>query len=280
MVDLSTVHGLILDMDGVLWKDHEPIGNLPSIFERIHRLGLKVILATNNATKDVQNYLDKLQSFGVKLESWQVVNSSMAAVSYLKRRFPQAGPVYVVGMDGLKRTLSEAGFDHREQGEVLAVVVGMDRSLTYAKLRRATLLIRAGVPFIGTNSDRSFPTPDGLAPGAGAILAAIHTASDVAPIICGKPEPELYQLAMDRLMLLPEAVLAVGDRLETDILGGQAIGCRTAVVLSGVATPEAAASWQPPPDLVASELSSVIDILEEQLTFIGTTGDIDDPGVL
>jgi 4-nitrophenyl phosphatase len=262
MVDLTTVRGLILDMDGVLWKDHEPIGNLPSIFERIKRLGLQVILATNNATKDVKDYLNKLQEFDVKLDSWQVINSSMAAVSFLKRSFPQPGPVYVVGMDGLKRTLSEAGFIHHEQGDVLAVVVGMDRTLTYDKLRRATLLIRTGVPFIGTNPDRSFPTPEGLAPGAGAILAAIQTASDIAPIICGKPEPELYQLALNRFNLPPQAVLAVGDRLETDILGGQNIGCRTAVVLSGVTTLHAVSSWQPSPDIIADNLASVISVLE------------------
>jgi 4-nitrophenyl phosphatase len=262
MANLSAVRGLILDMDGVLWKDQEPIGCLPEIFERIHHLGLKVILATNNATKDVQDYLHKLNGFRVILEPWQIINSSMAAVSYLKRKFPKKGPVYVVGMDGLKRTLAEAGFCHQEKGDVLAVVVGMDRTLTYEKLRRATLLIRSGAPFIGTNPDRSFPTPEGLAPGAGAILSAIQTASDVTPIICGKPEPELYQLALDRFELTAENVLAVGDRLETDILGGQNIGCLTAVVLSGVTTPSAVSRWQPAPDIIAENLASVICLLE------------------
>jgi 4-nitrophenyl phosphatase len=139
------------------------------------------------------------------------------------------------------------------------VVVGIDRQLSYEKLCRATLLIRSGVPFIGANPDRTFPTPEGLIPGAGAILAAIETATSVKPLIMGKPSPAMYQLALERLGTSPAETLVVGDRLETDIAGAQVIGCRTALVLSGVTSEADAYAWQPPPDFIARNLASLVE---------------------
>jgi 4-nitrophenyl phosphatase len=140
----------------------------------------------------------------------------------------------------------------------MAVVAGMDREITYEKLRTATLLIRSGVPFIGTNPDKTFPIPGGFTPGTGAILAAIQAASDQEPVICGKPSPEMYWVALNRMNLTPTETLVVGDRAETDIIGAQAIGCRTALVLSGVTTAKQAKSWAPPPDIIAADLSEVL----------------------
>ncbi len=255
---LNNIRGLILDMDGVLWRDHEPIGDLPAIFDRIIRLGLRVILATNNATRTVASYLEKLAGFGVHLEPWQIITSSQATAQYLHQQQPTGGNVFVVGEAGLLEALQEKGFtinpDHAH-----TVIAGMDRHLTYDKLSRATLLIRAGATFVGTNPDRSFPTPAGLVPGAGSILALLETASDVPPIIVGKPGPIMYQQALERLGTAPEDTLAVGDRLETDILGGQNTHCKTALVLSGVTTREQALAWTPAPDLITEDLAATLD---------------------
>ena len=129
------------------------------------------------------------------------------------------------------------------------MVVALDRGINYEKLRQATLWIRAGVPFIGTNPDRTFPTPQGQVPGAGSILATIEAATDVAPLVIGKPNPAMYQFALERMGLLPEEVLVVGDRLETDIAGAQNLGSPCALVLSGVTDEEKAWQWDPAPDL-------------------------------
>jgi 4-nitrophenyl phosphatase len=135
----------------------------------------------------------------------------------------------------------------------------MDRTLTYEKLTRATLLIRSGAQFIGSNPDRTFPTPEGLAPGAGAILAALEAATDQQPLILGKPAPELYRIAMRRMNVGPENTLVVGDRLGTDVIGAQQLGCRTGLVLSGVTTLEAAREWDPAPDWIAKDLSDLLE---------------------
>ncbi len=252
------VRGIILDMDGVLWKDKEALLDLPAFFCAMQERGLQVMLATNNATRSAEQYVEKLRGYGVtNVAASQVITSSMALAHLMKQRFPSGGPVYMVGEAGLVNALVAAGFYPAEEN-VLAVAAGLDRQLTYDKLRRATLLIRAGAPFYGTNPDTTFPTPDGLVPGAGTVLAAIATPTGVSPIIAGKPQPAMFFVALEKMGLRPEEALAIGDRLDTDILGGQRAGCRTALVLSGVTTPEELAAFEPKPDLVAARADDLL----------------------
>ncbi|MEN8172957.1 MAG: HAD-IIA family hydrolase [Chloroflexota bacterium] len=251
------IRALILDMDGVLWRGSNLLVDLPEVFAQIDQLGLAVALATNNATSTTAHYYDKFRRLGVTLEPGQIINSALATSFYLKQRHPGGGPVYIVGEDGLHATLEEQGFYHAEK-DVLAVIGSLDRGINYRKMEQATLLIRAGAPFIGTNADKSFPAPEGLLPGAGAILAAIEAASDTAPILIGKPEPALYLAALEKLGTAPGETLMVGDRLETDIAGAQNVGCSTALVLSGVSTLEMAQAWQPAPDIIAPDLTNVL----------------------
>ncbi len=137
----------------------------------------------------------------------------------------------------------------------------MDRGINFDKMKRATLLIRSGVPFYATNPDRTYPTPAGLIPGAGALIGALEIATDVTPIIAGKPNPTLYEFALERLGTNPEETLVVGDRLETDILGGQKLGCLTALVLSGIATLREAEAYTPPVDFIFADLESLVNNL-------------------
>jgi 4-nitrophenyl phosphatase len=255
--DPTKIRALILDMDGVLWRSNEPIGDLPAIFAEIDKHGWKLVLATNNATKAIPQFLTKLESFGVQLEPWQIINSAQATAHYLRQQHPKGGNVYVVGEPGLVEIMAENGFTHSEE-DPLAVVAALDRSINYEKLRIATLLIRSGVPFIGTNPDRTFPTPEGQVPGAGSILAIIEAATDVKPLIIGKPNPAMYQFALERMGTTPEETLVVGDRLETDIAGAQNLGTPCALVLSGVTSEEAAWEWQPSPELIADNLTNVL----------------------
>ncbi|HTP03220.1 MAG TPA: HAD-IIA family hydrolase [Anaerolineales bacterium] len=259
-----TIHGLILDMDGVLWKDTAPIGNLQRIFARMRSLGLKVTMATNNGTITVEQYLEKLAAFDVVLDAWQVVTSAQAAAATLAEAFPDKGTVFVVGENGVVSALCGAGFtvstDPGENASAIAVVAGLDRSLSYDKLRRAMWHIRAGARFYGTNPDRTFPTPDGPVPGAGSVLAAIQAASGTDPIVIGKPAPFMLKICADRMQLPLNEILVVGDRLETDIAGGQALGARTALVLSGISTQQQADTWKPAPDFVARDLGELVGV--------------------
>lgn len=266
-ISRTTLQALILDMDGVLWRGDQPIGDLPAIFNEIKQRGLQFMMATNNATLTIEQYREKLRRFGVEVQASQIINSAAAAAYYLSRQQPKRGPVFIIGETGLRQAMIDQGFtvteDLTKNGieKPLAVVVGLDRHLTYEKLKHATVLIRSGVPFIGTNPDRTIPVPDGLNPGAGSILAALQAATDVEPILIGKPKPVMYQAALEWMQVSPENTLVVGDRLETDIAGAQEIGCRTGLVLSGVATRDQAEQWSPKPDFIAPDLSSLLKML-------------------
>lgn len=273
----STIRGLILDIDGVLWRGNQPIGDLPAVFAGITERGWRVVLVTNNSTAGPDVYLAKLRSFGVDLQPWQIVTSAEGAALYLSNHFATQlavglpfPPVYVIGESGLREMIVQAGFRlvdeqtfGRELTTVSAVVAGLDRLFNYEKLKQASDLIRQGALFVGTNDDATLPTPQGPIPGAGAILAALAKASGRKPLVIGKPEPLLYELAMQRLGTSPAETIAIGDRLETDILGGQRLGLRTGLVLSGVTNAEAAAHWQPQPDWIAEDLTSLLKIIGE-----------------
>jgi 4-nitrophenyl phosphatase len=257
---------LILDMDGVLWKADAPIGDLHAIFEHIHTIGLNVAFATNNGTLTPEQYVERLAKFGVNVDPWQVVTSALGMAELLSKEFPQGARVFAIGGPGVMAALQERNFELLSIDEVRndgphtaqAVVMGIDAQINFEKMREATLLVRRGVPFYATNPDKTFPTPRGEIPGAGAWISVIVTATGVPPIYAGKPEPYLLELARTRLGTTKEQTLVVGDRLETDIAGGQAAGMPTALVLSGVSTREQAKNWMPKVDLVVENLSALL----------------------
>ncbi len=251
-------------MDGVIWKSDAPIGDLVATFKLIRERELKFVFATNNSTKTSQQYVARLQEFGVEIEPWQVVTSSQAAVHTLAQKFPRGTKVFMIGEDGVRVPLEEEGFEIlsvENAPQAQAIVMGMDREINFQKAAEATLLIRKGIPFYATNTDKTFPTPRGQIPGAGAWISVITTATDIQPIVAGKPFPFLMELALEKLGAKREETLVIGDRLETDIAAGQAVGCPTALVLSGVSTKEQAEYWNPKVDFIVDDLSSLIEII-------------------
>jgi 4-nitrophenyl phosphatase len=258
----ENIKALILDMDGVVWRGEAPIGDLPATFQRIRQRGLKFVFATNNSTKTSEQYVAKLKSLGVDVEPWQVATSSQAAARATAQSFPRGTKVMVIGEDGLRIPLELEGFEIvtlENAPEAQVVVMGMDRGVNFDKLTEATLLIRKGVQFYATNMDKTFPTPRGEIPGAGAWVSVITTATNVEPIVTGKPFPFLMELSLERLGTRKEETLVVGDRLETDIAAGQRVGCPTALVLSGVSTKEQAKHWLPEIDIVADDLATLLN---------------------
>lgn len=258
----SHIKALILDMDGVLWKSDAPIGDLPSIFRRIEARGLKYVFATNNGRMTPEQYVEKLAKLGVEADPQQVVTSALGLAHMLAQKFPSGTKVFMIGEDGVYHALQENGFDVLpvvDAQDAQVVVMGLDRSVTFDKMREATLLVRRGIPFYGTNPDKTFPTPRGEIPGAGAWISVITTATDIEPIYAGKPYPYMMELSLEILGTMKEETLVVGDRLETDIAAGQAVGCPTALVLSGVATKGQAEKWEPKIDIVAKDLATLVE---------------------
>ena len=254
---------VFLDMDGVLWRSDEPVLDIRELFDRIKKEGLNVYCITNNSARTVEYYQEKFETFSVVLNRDQIITSAEAVSMFLIKKFHKGGYVYIVGEEGLVVTLHRKKFIQAlepDLNNILAVVVGLDRNLTYKKLADATHLVTNGVPLIGTNPDKSLPIPTGVAPGAGSIISAIETASGIQATIIGKPERFVFQLALDRANCLPEQAIMIGDRLDTDILGAQDIGIQTGLVLSGVTTKSLAESWDRAPTYIAE---NAIGILED-----------------
>lgn len=258
----SHIKALIIDMDGVVWKADSPIGDLEKTFKRIRERGLKFVFATNNSTKTSEQYVERLAKFGVEVEPWQVITSSQAAAHAVAQKFPKGTKVFMIGEDGIQMALKEKGFEivsteNASSAEVF--VMGIDRGINFDKVAEATLLVRNGIPFYATNTDKTFPTPRGEIPGSGAWISIITTATGVEPIIAGKPYPFLMDLSLEKLGTKREETLVVGDRLETDIAAGQGAGLACALVLSGVSTQEEADAWTPRVNVIEKDLASLIE---------------------
>jgi 4-nitrophenyl phosphatase len=260
MMNFSDIKGVIMDMDGVLWSDDTPLPGLLAFFTLLRVRQLNFVMATNNATHTPDDYIAKLERFGVKgVTSAQIITSGTALAGYLKNHYPRGTKVHILGADALRRVLAEAGFSVADEAAQV-VVGGLDRQLTYDKLRRASLLIQHGAEFIATNDDASLPTPDGLVPGAGSIVAALSVASGREPgLIIGKPHSPLFENALKILNTRPSQTLMIGDRLETDILGAFKLGIRTALVLTGASTLDDVAASPFKPDGIYAGLEEVCD---------------------
>lgn len=255
----SNIKALIIDMDGVIWKGDAPIGDLPATFKRIRERGLKFVFATNNGTKTPEEYRNKLAELGVMIEPAQVATSALGIAFLMAQKHPKGTKVFLIGESGMRSALEEKGFEVvgvEDAQKAEAVAMGIDRKINFDKVVEAALLVQAGRPFYTTNTDRSFPTPRGEIPGSGAWLAVVTSATGVEPLVAGKPFPYLMELALERLGTAKEDTLVVGDRLETDIAAGKAVGCPTAFVLSGVSKREEAQGWNP--TIIAESLYALV----------------------
>ena len=226
----------MFDLDGVVYLGDEVIAAAPGTLDQVRGLGVKVAFVTNNSYRPPGLVTEKLNRLGVKAIEGEVLTSAQAAVRLLGGRDGLEGvPVLVVGGPGLRQALEAAGarlVEGPAWREAVVVAVGFDPELTYGRVRDATLAIRAGARFVGSNPDTTLPTPDGLWPGAGATLALLRASTGVRPEVAGKPERALLDTAAAAIG--PGPYLMVGDRADTDLDGAHRLGWSTALVLSGV----------------------------------------------
>jgi 4-nitrophenyl phosphatase len=204
--------------------------------------GKKFVLLTNNSALTIQQYMEKLGRFDIEVSPEQIITSAQAIRRYLEENHETEGKTaFVIGEDGMLSELSEMGFRFltgEEAAEADFVFVGWDRHFDFAKLKSAGIAIRRGAAYIAANTDSTYPTPQGLWPGAGSLVAAVSTASGREPVVAGKPSPLIVRAALERMKAETDETLLVGDRLDTDIEAGLRAGVDTALVLTGVSTEE------------------------------------------
>ena len=262
----NSIQSLIIDLDGVLYRGDQAIVGAREFVALLQQEGVPFLLLTNNSTRTPGQYVTKLAKMGVVIEESDVLTSAQATALYIERIARPGARVYVIGEEGLRAALREKYTTPYEGGREIVetgadfVVVGMDTGLTYEKLRIATLLIRGGARFIATNPDKTLPTEEGLVPGNGAIIAALEAATGVAPFVVGKPEPAIFDLALARMGVGKEGAAVIGDRLETDILGGRRAGLMTILVLSGATSRQELENSSIKPDLVFENVRQLYEV--------------------
>jgi 4-nitrophenyl phosphatase len=234
--DLNQFTAVLLDMDGVLYRGQMPLPGVNEMLALFARRGITYACVTNNSTLTPEQYEAKLAAMGIAIPAARVITSSVATRRYLESQAPRGTTAFYIGMEGLREALFGDGYFVYDEQRPQIVVSGLDSEATYAKFKIAALAIRAGARFVGTNPDLTLPTEEGLVPGAGAIQALLRAATDVAPVVIGKPEPTMLHAAIDILHADPRHTLVVGDRLDTDIAGAEAAGLASALVLTGVTT--------------------------------------------
>lgn len=264
---------VIFDLDGVVYRGRDPVPGAAQLVNALRRAGIRTSFATNNSMATRSAYVSRLALHGIESQVDEIVTSSSATVAHLQVHLPEVHRVLAVGADGLLAELREGGLDATPadeaapagwNGEPLserydAVVAGLDQHIDYRRLGIAAAAIREGGRFIATNADVRYPTPGGLVPGAGAIVAALATTSGTEPLIVGKPEPAMFQAILERTGAAPAQAVVIGDNPDADVVAARRAGIRSVLVLTGVADASLAASLEGErrPDDVAADPTEV-----------------------
>lgn len=247
---------VICDLDGVVYRGDKAIEGSGEALEALETAGWRILFATNNSARTPEYVVEKLRRLvGYEAQTDQIITSALVAASMV-----EVGPVLVMAESGVEEAVTRAGFELTED-PVLAgtVVVGIDRGITYDRIARAAAAVRRGARFIATNQDPTFPTEDGVLPGAGACVAAVETASGSTGINAGKPSDAMRRLIEDRCP--PGTIWMIGDRPDTDLALAAWPRWRSILVLTGVTS--SAEGVNPAPDAVAADLSGAVEIVLE-----------------
>lgn len=248
---------VLLDLDGVLYRGGEAVPGAREALVALRGARVQLAFLTNNSTRTPEQVAGKLEELGFVANPSEVVTSAIATADLLASR--GGGTAFVMGGEGILRALTGAGIRvvDGEPASTDLVVVGLDERLSYAGLRRASLLVRRGARFVATNVDRTYPAEGGeVWPGAGAIVAAVTAATGVEPEVVGKPFAPLFHAALRRAG--GGTPLVVGDRLDTDVAGAQALGWDSMLVLTGVSSERDLVDARIRPTYVAEDLGALV----------------------
>jgi phosphoglycolate/pyridoxal phosphate phosphatase family enzyme len=257
----------VFDLDGVIYRGNQPAPCAAQTVAEIRKSGHLVFFLTNNSAKTRIQYAQKLAEMQIKASPEEIMTSAYATALYLKENGFDGATAFVIGEEGLFAELSPIGVAFAEPSEDCradVVVVGIDRSINYLKLKSAQQAILHGARFIATNRDATYPLENGrVEPGAGSIVAAVEVASGVSPIVIGKPETYSLEKILGLTGSKPEETVVVGDRIDTDVAMGKTAGVKTVLTLTGVTSREDILELPPHlmPNLVLENLCHLIQAL-------------------
>jgi 4-nitrophenyl phosphatase len=259
--DCMQIQTVIFDMDGVIYRGEKAMPGAKEAVRALEKEGVEVFFLTNNGSRTRGHFARRLSSFGIKAPLGRVYCTSYGAAKYMAANMPGA-TAYILEED-TEKEFTDVGIRCVHDEKANAVVVGLDRKLTYAKLSIAFRALLRGAHFIATNDDPSYPVEDGFLPGAGAIVASLAYSTRRRPIIIGKPEPYMLDLIVEEHGIRKEGALMVGDQLSTDILMAKKEGMKSALVLTGVSSRAEAMEGRIRPDFVIESIRDVPKIVRD-----------------
>ena len=246
----------LFDLDGVLYRGEDPVPGAAEALARLRTTSKGIAFVTNNSSATPASVADRLRRVGIDARQDEVETSALATAALLASR--PITSAFVVGEEGIREALRDVGIEpvDGELPRADVVVVGLDRTADYDKLRTAAGLVQAGAALVATNPDGSYPAPDGSRwPGAGALLAVIEATTGVRAEVIGKPHPPIFHAALARAG--GGRPLMIGDRLDTDIAGAAALGWDTMLVLTGIASRADATDALVPATYIADDLGEL-----------------------
>ncbi len=254
----------IIDLDGVVYIGDKPTQGAIETLETLRTLGKTIIYLTNDPRGSSRDYSEKLNKMSIPAIPQDIITSGMAIAHYIKQHYQlNHKKAFVVGSRALKEEIEETGLKLAQGEEAKRadfVIVGGHEGFNYEEMKIATLAVKNGAHFFATNRDPVFPTPEGLVPATGAILASIEYATGKRAIISGKPEVIMFEVAK-KFLSSHERVAIIGDRLDTDILGGKRAGITTIFALSGSTDRDVLSNSDITPDYIIDDLR---DLFKEQ----------------
>lgn len=259
---MKNVKLFLFDMDGTLYLGDELFPFTVPLLEKIKEQGKKYLFITNNSSKSVDAYVQKLARMGIEADENDFLTSSMAAARYLNENY-RGKKLYVCGTESLKAELRKNGFtvtEKREETE--CIVMGFDTELTFKKLEDVSyMLCTRDVPYIATNPDYVCPTEFGSVPDCGSVCDMIFNATGKRPFVIGKPSPAMIELAMEKEHCAPQETAVIGDRIYTDIKSGLNAKAKTVLVMSGETTEEILNVSKDKPDFVLKDAGEMIEFI-------------------
>ena len=256
----------LLDMDGTLYLDDRLFDKVPEFLSHVRRIGGRYLFLTNNSSRGVEGYMEKLSRMGIPTAPEDYLTSVDAAIDHL-RRFHAGEKCYVFGTRAFYGQLQTAGIPvtDRPEDDVDILLCGFDRELTFRKLEDACILLNRGVTWLATNPDWVCPTWYGSVPDCGSVCRMLTTATGRKPLFLGKPQPAMAELALCRTGFSPEQAVMIGDRLYTDVACGINAGIDSIFVLSGEGTEADIAQYGIRPTWIFSDIAALYRQLEETL---------------
>ena len=258
----------LLDMDGTLYLGNRLYPFTKEFLETIRKTGGQYLFLTNNSSKSVEAYVEKLGALGIAARREDFLTSAQATAYYLRQNHP-GKLLYVCGTESFRQELRREGFAVTEQAdEAECIVMGFDTELTFHKLHEVSRILSSrDIPYIATNPDLVCPTEFGFVPDCGSVCQMIENATGKRPVVVGKPGPLMPRLAMERLHIPREQTCVIGDRIYTDVKSGLNAGVTGILVMSGETDERILRASPDQPDLIFRDCGEILELLRKICPF-------------